>query len=239
MILTEVFALQQLGFPILSVLLWLPVAALAVLAFIRNERRAYEVALTVAGLEFLLSVFLLIVFRTGAADIQFVEHPGAVLVGIDYHLGVDGISALFVPLTTLLSLLAILYTEPAVKANVRGYVIAILGFEATMIGAFVTLDLLLFWVFFVLELIPSYYLIVRYGTGEKRHAAAKNYIGVMVAGAALILAGFVLLANNHAGSSTDAGLSFNLIKLLTVPVPAALQTGIFFLLCLGFAIKAP
>jgi len=239
MILTEVFALQQLGFPILSVLLWLPVAALAVLAFIRNERRAYEVALTVAGLEFLLSVFLLIVFRTGAADIQFVEHPGAVLVGIDYHLGVDGISALFVPLTTLLSLLAILYTEPAVKANVRGYVMAILGFEATMIGAFVTLDLLLFWVFFVLELIPSYYLIVRYGTGEKRHAAAKNYIGVMVAGAALILAGFVLLANNHAGSSTDAGLSFNLIKLLTVPVPAALQTGIFFLLCLGFAIKAP
>ena len=238
MILTEVFALQQLGFPILSVLLWLPVAALAVLAFVRDEHRAYEVALTVAGLEFLLSVFLLIVFRTGAADIQFVEHPGAVLVGIDYHLGVDGISALFVPLTTLLSLLAILYTEPAVKANVRGYVMAILGFETAMIGAFVTLDLLLFWVFFVLELIPSYYLIVRYGTGEKRHAAAKNYIGVMLAGAALMLAGFVLLANNHA-SSTGAGVSFNLIELLKVPVPAGLQTGIFFLLCLGFAVKAP
>jgi len=237
MILTEIFALQQIGFPILSLLLWLPVAALAVLALVRNEHRAYQVALTAAGLEFLLSVILLIVFRTGVADMQFVEHPGTVL-GIEYHLGIDGISALFVPLTALLSVLAILYTEPAVKANVRGYVMAILGFEAAMIGAFVTLDLLLFWVFFVLELIPSYYLIVRYGTGEKRHAAAKNYIGVMLAGAALMLAGFVLLANNHA-SSTGAGVSFNLIELLKVPVPAGLQTGIFFLLCLGFAVKAP
>ena len=238
MILTEIFALQQIGFPILSVLLWLPVAALAVLALVRNERRAYQVALAAAGLEFLLSVILLTVFRTGVADVQFVEHPAAVLVGIDYHLGIDGVSALFVPLTALLSVLAILYTEPALKANVRGYLMAILGFEAAMIGAFVSVDLLLFWVFFVLELIPSYYLIVRYGTGEKRHAAAKNYLGVMLAGAALMLAGFVLLANNH-DNSTSAGLSFNLIELLAVPVPAGLQTGIFFLLCLGFAIKAP
>jgi NADH-quinone oxidoreductase subunit M len=238
MILAETFALQQLGFPILSLLLWLPVAALALLALIRDEHRAYQIALAAAGLEFLLSAFLLTAFRTGVADMQFVEHPGVMLLGIDYHLGIDGISALFVPLTALLTLLAILYTEPAVKANVRGYLMAILGFEAAMIGAFVTLDLLLFWVFFVLELIPSYYLIVRYGTGEKRHAAAKNYIGVMLAGAALMLAGFVLLANNHA-SSTGAGLSFNLVELLTVPVPAGLQTGIFFLLCLGFAVKAP
>ena len=238
MILTEIFARQQLGFPILSLLLWLPVAALAVLALIRDEHRAYQVALTATGLEFVLSAVLLTVFRTGVADMQFVEHPGVVLMGIDYHLGIDGISALFVPLTALLSVLAILYTEPAVKANIRGYMMAVLGFEAVMIGAFVALDLLLFWVFFVLELIPSYYLIVRYGTGEKRLAAAKNYIGVMLAGSALMLAGFILLADNHA-SSTGAGMSFNLIELLTVPVPAALQTGIFFLLCLGFAVKAP
>jgi NADH-quinone oxidoreductase subunit M len=237
LILTETFAMQQVGFPILSLLLWLPVAALALLAFIRDEHRAYQIALAATGLEFLLSVVLLVDFRTGVADIQFVEHPGA-LLGLDYHLGIDGISALFVPLTAMLSVLAILYTEPAVKANVRGYVMAILGFEAAMIGAFAALDLLLFWLFFVLELIPSYYLIVRYGTGEKRLAAAKNYIGVMLAAAAVMLAGFVLLAMNHA-NSTDAGPSFNLVDLLTVPVPPALQTAIFFLLCLGFAVKAP
>jgi NADH-quinone oxidoreductase subunit M len=243
LILTEIFAAQQIGFPILSLLLWLPVAALVLLAFIRDEHKAYQIALTATGLEFVLSVVLLTHFRIGIADIQFVEHPGA-LLGLGYHLGIDGISALFVPLTALLSVLAILYTEPAVKANLRGtadvrrYLMAVLGFEAAMIGAFVALDLLLFWLFFVLELIPSYYLIVRYGTGEKRHAAAKNYIGVMLASAAVMLAGFVLLASNHA-SSTDAGASFDLVKLLTVPVPLPLQTGIFFLLCLGFAVKAP
>ena len=237
MILTEIFALDQIGFPILSLLLWLPLAALAMLAFIRDERRAYQIALTAAGVEFLLSAVLLIVFRTGVADMQFVEHPGA-LLGIDYHLGVDGISALFVPLTALLSVLAILYTEPAVKANGRGYVMAVLGFEAAMMGAFLTLDLLLFWAFFVLELVPSYYLIVRYGTGEKRLAAARNYVGVMLASAGVMLAGFVLLAINHADSTGD-GLSFNLVELLAVPVPAALQTTIFFLLCLGCAVKAP
>ncbi|MDQ3526112.1 MAG: NADH-quinone oxidoreductase subunit M [Chloroflexota bacterium] len=237
MILTEISALQQIGFPILSVLLWLTVAAIVALALIRNERLAYRIALAAAGLVFALTVFLLTAFQTGVADMQFVEHPGG-LLGIEYHLGIDGISALFVPLTALLSVLAILYTEPAVKANVRGYLMAILGFEAAMIGAFVSVDLLLFWIFFVLELIPSYYLIVHYGTGEKRQSAARNYLGVMLAAAALMLAGFVLLAVNHA-NSTDAGLSFNLIELLAIPVPAGLQTGIFFLLCLGFAIKAP
>jgi len=77
MTLTEIFALQQIGFPILSLLLWLPVVAIAALALIRNERLAYQIALTAAGLEFALSVFLLTAFRAGVADMQFVESTRA------------------------------------------------------------------------------------------------------------------------------------------------------------------
>lgn len=239
MILNEIFALQQIGFPILSTLIFLPLATLLALNFVRDERLAYRVGLGAAVLELLLA-FLVVAqeFILHSADIQFAERAGPLpLLGIEYHLGVDGISALFVPLTALLTVLAILYAEPAVKTDFRQYLMAMLGFEATMMGAFVSLDLMLFWVFFVLELIPSYFLITRWGTGEGRREAAINYVSVMLAGSALMLVGIVLLGMNAA----DAGRApiFDFVTLLTVPIPEQRQTLIFFLLFLALAIKAP
>lgn len=239
MVLNEIFATQQIGFPVLSVLIFLPVAALLVLTFVRDERLAYRVGLGGAVLELLLALLVVAQeFVVHSADIQFAERGGTLpFLGIEYHLGVDGISALFVPLTALLTVLAILYAEPAVKTDIRRYLMAMLGFEATMMGAFVSLDLMLFWVFFVLELIPSYFLITRWGTGERRREAAINYVSMMLAGSALILAGIVLLGVN--ASSAGRPQIFDLLSLLTVPVPDRLQTLIFFLLFLGLAIKAP
>ncbi len=239
MALNEIFAAQQIGFPVLSVLIFLPVAALLALNFVRDERRAYRLGLGTALLELLLALVAVAQeFVVHSADIQFAERGGTLpLLGIEYHLGVDGISALFVPLTALLTVLAILYAEPAVKTDTRRYLMAMLGFEATMMGAFVSLDLMLFWLFFVLELIPSYFLIARWGTGERRRQAAINYVSVMLAGSALLLVGIVLLGVN--ASNAGEARIFDFVALLAVPLPDRLQTLIFFLFFLGLAIKAP
>ncbi len=240
MILNEIAAAQQIGFPILSILLFLPIILLITLSFVRDEAVAYRFGLTGAVLELIFACVLAVRFIPDVADMQFVERGGTLpLLGIGYHLGVDGISVMFVPLTALLTVLAFLYAEPAVKADLRHYLIAILGFEAAMIGVFIALDLMLFWLFFVLELIPSYFLIARWGTGEKRREAALNYVAVMVAGSLLMLWAILLLGQNVQSAGITGETSYDLLTLLTVPVPVELQTLVFFLLFLGLAIKAP
>ena len=238
MILHEVYAAQQVGFPVLSVLLFLPLAVGAALHFVRDERRAYRVALGGSVLLLLVAVVIAVLLVRDVADMQFVERIGPIpIVGVSYHLGVDGISVLFLPLTALLTVLVIFYAEYATKADTRHYMMATLGLEATLIGALVSLDMILFWLFFVLELVPSYFLITRWGTGSGRRRAAREYVAFMLTGAALMLAGILLLGLN-AGRETGS-VTFDLLALLTVPVPIDLQTAIFFLMFFGFAVKAP
>jgi NADH-quinone oxidoreductase subunit M len=222
------------GFPVLSVLLFLPLIAAGVLMTMKDEAAANKLAQAACAAELLIAVYVWFNFVPDTADLQFVEKLGPVM-GVSYHLGVDGISMLFVPATAALSLLAVLYTDASVKHNVSGYLAALMAFEATMMGAFMSVDLFLFWMFFVAELIPSYMLIVRWGTGSERKEAGANYLVYMLLASAAILVGFILLAMNHGG----AGISFNYVELLKNPLPEKTQTLIFFILCLGFAIKAP
>ena len=242
MSLHEVFAGQQIGFPILSVLIFLPIGLIFLLSRIRDPQLNNLVAVGGSVVELLLAGLVLFEFNGASADMQFVERIGLLpLLGIEYHVGVDGISVLFLPLTALLTTLAVLYAEPAVKTDKRHYLMAMLGFEAAMMGAFVSLDLILFWLFFVLELVPSYLLIRLWGTGEQRREAANYYVGFMAAGSVLMLAGIVLLGANvlQAGGAGDAAHRFDFLTLLTVPIPNQLETLVFFLLFFGFAIKAP
>jgi len=237
-ILPEIFAAEQVGFPILSVLLFLPVAVLITLRFVQGDGRVYRVALAGAVLELLLAVVIALLFTRDVADVQFVERIGPIpFLGVSYHLGIDGISVLFLPLTALLTVLVIVHAEYTVKAHTRHYMMATLGLEASLIGAFVSLDLILFWLFFVVELVPSYFLITRWGTGSRRERAAREYVVFMLAGSALMLIGIVLLGIN-AGRETGSA-TFDHVQLLTVPVPVGLQTAIFFLIFFGFAVKAP
>jgi NADH-quinone oxidoreductase subunit M len=237
MTIDEVLAVDQVGFPILSVLIALPLATCLLLVVVRGRRLAANVAVTGAAIELALTGFLALRFNGGVADSQFVERSSP-LLGVSWHLGVDGVSLLFIPLTALLGLMVVSYALYAGKSNVRHYMAAILALEATMIGAFAALDLVLFWFFFVLELVPSWFLITRWGTGPQRRRAAADYVGFMSVGAALMLAGILLLGHNYA-TTTGAGYSFELARLLEVSVPANQQTLVFFLLFLGFAVKAP
>ena len=107
---------------------------------------------------------------------QFAEHARWVpALGIGYHLAVDGISVLFVGLTAFLTVLIVIYSWDTVRHQVRLYFMALLALETTTIGIFVSVDLILFFVFWELMLIPSYFLIKLWGGGAERHYAALKY----------------------------------------------------------------
>lgn len=227
MMLNEITALTQIGFPVLSVLIFLPLATMALLLTVRSDSAAHGLVLTSTIVELALSVLVWMEFQNGVSDMQFVERLGF------YHLGVDGISVLFLPITAMLMLLVTLYTEPSIKGRAKNYLMAMLAFEATMMGAFSSLNLMMFWIFFVLELLPSYLLILNFGTGEKRKEAASNYLAFMAVASALLLAGFVMLAG-AAGDTT-----FDYTQLWARDIADDKQNLIFFLIVLGLAIKAP
>ena len=239
MILQQVFASDQIGFPVLSLLLLLPLIAAAALLVIKNDGLAIKLAIWASGAELALAGFVWFSFVPGNSDLQFVEQFGLLPgLGISYHLGVDGISMLFIPATAVLSLLAVIYADASVRRNVRGYLAALLAFEAAMMGAFMAVDLMLFWLFFAFEIVPSYYMITRCGTGGQRKAAANSYLIHMGLASAAVLVAIILLATKHA-SGVDGQVSFSYVDLLSSTPPAQIQTVIFFILCLGFAIKAP
>lgn len=238
MILNEVSAAQQIGFPILSILIFLPVAWAILVNFIEDDRLARRVAVAGASLELLLAAIMTFNFNPGVSDIQFGERidwmPGT---GVGYHVGVDGISVLFVPLTAFLTLMVMLSSWSSVRFRPKPYLIALFALEATTIGIFTALDLVLFFVFWELILVPSYFLIRLWGIGPQRDYAALKYVMYMLAGSVPLLAGIVLLGLN--AYDVQETYSFDFPTLLTMAVPPERQTLIFFLLVLGFAVKGP
>ncbi len=235
----QIFAVDQIGFPILSVLLFLPLLAAIALLVLKDDEKGYKIAIGASVVELLLVGYAWLNFEFGSSDMQFVEKLGPIPgIGASYYLGLDGVSMLFIPAMAVLTLLTVLYTDSSVKQNLSGYLAALLAFEAAMMGAFMAVDLLLFWFFFVVELIPSYLLIVHWGTGEKRREAANNYLIYMLLASASIFVGIFVLATNYSGVNAT-GMSFDYLQLLTATIPEKTQTLIFFVLCLGFAIKAP
>jgi NADH-quinone oxidoreductase subunit M len=230
----EISYAQQIGFPILSLLILLPIALAVTLAALPSPRRAYPIAAAGAGVELALTALLFWRFHRGAPEAQFVERIPLGL-GVSYHLGVDGISVLFVPLIALLTLLVALYARQVDKASPGGYLAALFGIEAALIGAFVSLDLVIFWLFSTLELLPSALLIRRWGVGSRRRAARRSYVAFGLMSSALLLAGFALLGRHGVGGRA----SFDLLALGAAPPPAGEQAAIFALLSLGLAVRAP
>ena len=237
----EISAADQIGFPILSTLVVLPLVVLVGLAFLRDQRTVRPVALAGALIELALSLALVARFRTGGADFQFAEQlPWIDAIGLSYHLAVDGVSILFLPLTALLVVLVMLTSWSTVRHQPKAYLMTILGFEAVAIGVFAAVDLILFFVFWELLLIPTFILVKVWGTGAHRTRAALKYVLTMLLGSAGLLVGFILLGVNHRDAPGSGGeLSFDLLALMDVSVPTGTQTTVFFLLAFAFALKAP
>lgn len=232
------------GFPILSCILFLPVVGAAVLWLIDEEDMVRTSALTIALVELALSVFVLLRFVPESAAMQFTERVRWIpALGISYHLAVDGISVLFVGLTAFLTVLVVIYSWDTIRHQVKLYMMCLLALETTTMGVFVSLDLILFFVFWELMLIPSYFLIKLWGGGAERHYAALKFVLYTLLGSVFMLVGIALLnINYHQWASlhhTDQIYSFDLLELLTVPIPVSQQLVIFWLMFLGFAFKAP
>jgi NADH-quinone oxidoreductase subunit M len=238
--------LEQLDstFPILTCLLFFPLAGAAVLWLFDDEDMVRTSALTIALVELALAVFVLMRFVPDSPAMQFVEHvPWIPALGISYHLAVDGISVLFVGLTAFLTVLVVIYSWDTIRYQTKLYMMALLALETTTMGVFISLDLILFFVFWELMLIPSYFLIKLWGGGAERHYAALKYVLYTLLGSVFMLVGIALLNINYHDYATlhhmDQPYSFDLLELLAIPVPLHQQMLIFWLMFMGFAFKAP
>src|SRR5262245_55093173 len=135
-------------FPILSCILFFPFVGAAVLWLFDDEDMVRTSALTISLVELALTIFVLARFVPDSAAMQFVEHvPWIPALGISYHLAVDGISVLFVGLTAFLGVLIIIYSWDTVRHQVKLYMMALLALETTTMGVFLSIDLILFFVF--------------------------------------------------------------------------------------------
>jgi NADH-quinone oxidoreductase subunit M len=240
---TEILAAHQIGFPILSLILFLPlIGALAIWAFDHaalSKRIAAAAMAATAG----LSLLLWFKFQRGTASFQFTEHGDWIgPLGIGYHLGVDGISLLFVILTALLSLGMLIATWDTVTTSVRQYLICLLALETTTLGVFLSLDLVLFFFFWEVMLLPLYFLIKVWGRGDRDYSALK-YVLYTLAGSVLMLIAIVILHLNDHAHALEAGLSpgrsFDLLRLLQTPLAPSLQFWVFLFFFFGFAVKGP
>lgn len=226
------------GFPILSILLFLPLIGAFVLWTQKNADLLKKSALGIAVLELALAVLMLLRFVPDSAAMQFSEHASWIPpLGISYHLAVDGVSVLFVGLTAFLTVMIILYSWDAVQENLKPYYMSLLGLETTIMGIFVSIDLIVFFVFWELMLIPSYFLIKLWGVGEEKQYAALKYVLYTLLGSVFMLVGFAWLDINH--HNVTGRYSFDLLELMTVPVPVGQQILIFWFIFLGLAFKAP
>lgn len=239
--LKPLLAADSIGFPILSVLIGLPLAWALLLAFVRDPRVVRVVALAGAGLELLLSLAMLAALRPEVAGMQLVERAAWIpSLNAHYLVGIDGIAALFPPLTALLFCGVILASWTSVQAMPRLYFALLLALEGVTVGVFCALDLVLFFLFWELTLIPVYFLISLWGIGPERRFAAVKYTLFMLGGGIPLLFAILLLGLYPAGGEPGlGGLVFDYPALLERPLPTALQTVVFLLLFVGFAVKAP
>ncbi len=225
--------------PLISLLLLFMVVGVAAIWIFRATVMARRIALltSVAGL--LLSVLMLTGFDEQSAAFQFVEtYSWIPTLNIHYRVGVDGLSILFLPLTTLMFVTMILASWKRIHIMPRVYYSLLLLLQATTLGIFTATDTILFMLFWELTLIPAYFLIALWGKGPNRRYAATKYILLMMAGGIPLLFGFVLLALGDVTAS-ETPLVFDYALLREHPLPTSQQVLVFFLLFVGFTFKIP
>ena len=224
--------------PILSLVTFLPLAgALALVFFPRDGRRPARIfALAIALLTFLVSLAIYFGFDGGSAAAQFVEHRPWIGHGIDYHVGIDGLSLFLVLLTTFLTPVALLSSWRAVGERVKEFSFFMLLLETGIIGVFVSMNLFLFYVFWEAMLIPMYFLIGVWGGPRRIYATLKFVLFTMFGSLLMLVAIFVVYAKFHEASGRYSLAIRDLAGLNLAP---HLQLWLFVAFALAFAIKVP
>jgi NADH-quinone oxidoreductase subunit M len=224
--------------PILSLITFLPLAGALLFIFIPKEQknlfRIFALLLTI--ITFIISLTLFFQFDSGTADPQFGERAEWIGYGIQYHVGIDGISLLLVLLTTLLFPIAILSSWNYIQDKVKEYHIFMLILQTGILGVFVSLNLFLFYVFWEAMLIPMYFLIGIWGGKRRIYATMKFVLFTMFGGLLMLVAIFFLYSTYFQATGVYSLDIFDLQKLILKP---EIQIWLFLAFALAFAIKVP
>ncbi|ANH67829.1 NADH-quinone oxidoreductase subunit M [Mitsuaria sp. 7] len=219
---------------LLSLSIWLPIVCGGLLLALGRDNNAGAVrwmALVGAVLSFLVTLPLISGFDTSTAAMQFVEVATWIpRFNIHYHLGVDGISMWFVPLTAFISIIVVIAAWEVIDTRVHQYMGAFLILSGLMIGVFCALDGMLFYVFFEATLIPMYIIIGVWG-GPRRVYAAFKFFLYTLAGSLLMLIALLYLYSQSG--------SFEILLWHKLPLPMSAQTLLFFAFFAAFAVKVP
>ncbi len=226
---------------LLSVILFTPLAGALVLLFVRREREhtIRWIANAFAAAGFAVSLPLWFWYQPQGERWQFTERAEWIpSIGASYFLGVDGFSVLLILLTTLMGAIAVLSSWTAVTERVKEYYIVLLVLQTGLIGAFVSLDFLLFFLFWEVMLVPMYFLIGIWGGGRRLYSAIKFFLFTLV-GSVVMLLGILALYFYAHSVSPGAVYTFDVTVFHDLTVPNPLQKWIFLAFFLGFAVKVP
>jgi len=232
------------GLPLLSLAITLPIIGAVLLMFVPNRDGSKDglvrnLALVVSLIVFAVTLALWAGFdpSADAAAFQFVErHPWIPSFGIDYYVGIDGLSLMLLVLTGFLTPIALLSGWVSVAKHVKEFSILMLLLEASMIGVFCALDVFLFYIFWDFVLIPMYFMIGIWGYDQRIYAAVK-FILYTMAGSVLMLVAIIGLSWLH--QTMTGAYSFDLLKLYELQIPPDTQYWFFLAFTIAFIIKVP
>jgi NADH-quinone oxidoreductase subunit M len=234
--------MNQLNIPIISFIVFFPLAGAFLLLFIRgNKENNYaflrKAAFMISLFEFCASLAFLFYFDSETANMQFVEQvPWVKSMGLSYFVGIDGISLWLVILTTFFVPLCMLCSWTYIQKNVKAFLISLLFLETAMIGAFVALDLILFFIFWEFMLIPMFMLIGVWGGDRRIYSAIKFFLYTATGSLLMFVAIIYLYYYNH---KVTGVATFNLLELYNLQIPVAIQFWLCLAFFFSFAIKVP
>ena len=232
----DFLANNSLGFPILSVIVYLPIVFAVALIFLRDNVLIQRVAAIGAAIDLVVSIVAMVGYMANTTGNKFdLQECAPWLSGglnVNYHMGVDGISVLLLVLTTLLTLVSILVSWTPITKRVTEYYIMLLFLEAGMLGVFVSLDFFVFYIFWEVMLVPMALLIGIWGSANRVYAAIKFFLYTL-AGSLLMLVAIIAEYLRH-----------NTLDILVLQQqgrtdPADFQWWVFLAFAIAFAIKVP
>ena len=223
-----------MNFPILSSLILLPIVGALFLFFTKdkdgNNLTAKYVSLFTTTVNFLISIYLWISFDQSISSFQFVENREWISGFINYKVGIDGVSILFIILTTFITPLCIISVNNTIKIRLRDFLIAILIMQSFMIGVFCALDLVVFYLFFEAGLIPMFLIIGIWGGPKRVYSAFKFFLYTLLGSVLMLVA---IISIYWISGTTDV------IKLYELGIDAKYQNLLWLAFFSSFAVKTP
>ncbi len=231
------------GFPLLSLLTYLPLIGAIILLFFKKEEeeKIRQTAFGVSIVTLLVSLLLIPGFDSTKSDMQFTEQYSWIpSLGVEYAFGIDGISLLLIIMTTIITSIAIVSSYTAINMRIKEYYVSILFLETGMLGVFMSLDFFLFYIFWEIMLVPMYFMIGIWGGGRRLYSAIKFFLYTLFGSLFMLLGILAVYFLNADPQYGNGQYTFSVLALQKLNLPLhPFQFWLFLAFFLGFAIKVP